>query len=249
MNLCKADWATAIDKAIFPGIQGGPLCTSRREGCRFKEALEPAFKEYQAQFLKNAQVLAEELVEGRLRLVSGVPITTSCWVDLTPKGITGRDAEVALDKVGITVNKNGIPFDTKKPNGHERNPHRHPCFTTRAMKEDDMKVIVPSSDRCLSNIGDQAGRKGCAEVKELTSKHRSTSRSRFLREGTASRVGVLPATFHWCGGRRPPLLLFLADPARHSCCLVRVLPATVQKRGGFHQHIAARWPIGDLRAC
>jgi len=173
MILCKADWATAIDKAIFPGIQGGPLMhIIAAKAVAFKEALEPAFKEYQAQILKNAQVLAEELVKAGFRLVSGGTDNHLMLVDLTPKGITGRDAEVALDKVGITVNKNGIPFDTKKPMVTSGIRIGTPAVTTRGMKEDDMKVIASLIDRCLSNIGDQAVQdKVAAEVKELTSKH------------------------------------------------------------------------------
>ncbi len=173
MILCKADWATPIDKAIFPGIQGGPLMhIIAAKAVAFKEALEPAFKEYQAQILKNAQVLAEELVKAGFRLVSGGTDNHLMLVDLTPKGITGRDAEVALDKVGITVNKNGIPFDTKKPMVTSGIRIGTPAVTTRGMKEDDMKVIASLIDRCLSNIGDQAVQdKVAAEVKELTSKH------------------------------------------------------------------------------
>ncbi len=173
MILCTAEWATAIDKAIFPGIQGGPLMhIIAAKAVAFKEALEPSFKAYQTQILKNAQALAEEMVKAGFRLVSGGTDNHLMLVDLTPKNITGRDAEVALDKVGITVNKNGIPFDTKKPMVTSGIRIGTPAVTTRGMKEDDMKTIASLIDRCLSNIGDQAVQdKVAAEVKELTGKY------------------------------------------------------------------------------
>jgi len=173
MILCTAEWATAIDKAIFPGIQGGPLMhIIAAKAVAFKEALEPSFKAYQTQILKNAQTLAEEMVKAGFRLVSGGTDNHLMLVDLTPKNITGRDAEVALDKVGITVNKNGIPFDTKKPMVTSGIRIGTPAVTTRGMKEDDMKTIASLIDRCLSNIGDQAVQdKVAAEVKELTGKY------------------------------------------------------------------------------
>ncbi|HHX27472.1 MAG TPA: serine hydroxymethyltransferase [Firmicutes bacterium] len=172
MILCTKEWATAIDKAIFPGIQGGPLMhVIAAKAVSFKEALEPSFKEYQAQVLKNAKALAESLMERGYRLVSGGTDNHLMLVDLTSKGITGRDAEVALDKVGITVNKNGIPFDTKKPMITSGIRIGSPAVTTRGMKEPEMKVIGELIDRTLSAIGDEASeRKIAAEVKELTGK-------------------------------------------------------------------------------
>ncbi|MEX0975156.1 MAG: serine hydroxymethyltransferase [Bacillota bacterium] len=173
MILCTQDWANAIDKAIFPGIQGGPLMhIIAAKAVAFKEALEPSFKEYQAQIVKNAHALAEEMVKGGFRLVSGGTDNHLMLVDLTSKNITGRDAEVALDKVGITVNKNGIPFDTKKPMVTSGIRIGTPAVTTRGMKEGDMKVIASLINRCLSNVSDEAEQaKVAAEVKELTAKH------------------------------------------------------------------------------
>ncbi len=173
MILCTSEWATPIDKGIFPGIQGGPLMhIIAAKAVAFKEALEPSFKEYQTQIVKNAQVLAEELVKNGFRLVSGGTDNHLMLVDLTPKGITGRAAEVALDKVGITVNKNGIPFDTKKPTVTSGIRIGTPAITTRGMKEADMKIVASLIDRCLSNIEDEAvQKKVAAEVKELTAKH------------------------------------------------------------------------------
>jgi glycine hydroxymethyltransferase len=172
MILCTEEWAAAINKAIFPGIQGGPLMhIIAAKAVSFKEALEPSFKEYQAQILKNAGVLAEEMVKKGFRLVSGGTDNHLMLVDLTPKGITGRDAEVALDKVGITVNKNGIPFDTKKPTVTSGIRIGTPAVTTRGMKERDMKVIASLIDRTLSHVGDEAEQaRVAAEVKELTAK-------------------------------------------------------------------------------
>lgn len=172
MILCTEEWAAAINKAIFPGIQGGPLMhIIAAKAVSFKEALEPSFKEYQAQILKNAGVLAEEMVKKGFRLVSGGTDNHLMLVDLTPKGLTGRDAEVALDKVGITVNKNGIPFDTKKPTVTSGIRIGTPAVTTRGMKERDMKVIASLIDRTLSHVGDEAEQaRVAAEVKELTAK-------------------------------------------------------------------------------
>lgn len=172
MIMCKKEWATAIDKAIFPGIQGGPLMhVIAAKAVAFKEALEPSFKEYQSQVLKNAKALAEALMERGYRLVSGGTDNHLMLVDLTSKGITGRDAEVALDKVGITVNKNGIPFDTRKPMITSGIRIGTPAVTTRGMKEADMKVIARLIDETLSSIGDEAkAAKIAGEVQELTGK-------------------------------------------------------------------------------
>lgn len=135
----------------------------------FLEALQPSFKEYQSQVVKNAKALAEALMERGYRLVSGGTDNHLMLVDLTSKGITGRDAEVALDKVGITVNKNGIPFDTKKPMVTSGIRIGSPAVTTRGMKEDDMKAIASLIDRTLSAIGDESQQaKIAGEVKELT---------------------------------------------------------------------------------
>lgn len=170
MILCTAEWANAIDKAIFPGIQGGPLMhIIAAKAVAFKEALEPSFKDYQGQILKNAKVLAEELMVRGFRLVSGGTDNHLILVDLTPKGITGREAEVLLDEVGITVNKNGIPFDTKKPTVTSGIRIGTPAVTTRGMKEDEMKVIARLIDETLTSRGDeQAKKKAAMEVKELT---------------------------------------------------------------------------------
>lgn len=170
MILCTSEWANAIDKAIFPGIQGGPLMhIIAAKAVAFKEALEPSFKDYQTQIVKNAKTLAEELMSRGYRLVSGGTDTHLMLVDLTPKGITGREAELLLDKVGITVNKNGIPFDTKKPTVTSGIRIGTPAVTTRGMKEEEMKVIARLIDETLTSRDDEQVRaRVAAEVKELT---------------------------------------------------------------------------------
>ena len=170
MILCTSEWANAIDKAVFPGIQGGPLMhIIAAKAVAFKEALEPSFKDYQTQIVKNAKTLAEELMARGYRLVSGGTDTHLMLVDLTPKGITGREAELLLDEVGITVNKNGIPFDTKKPTVTSGIRIGTPAVTTRGMKEEEMKVIARLIDETLTSRDDEQVRaRVAAEVKELT---------------------------------------------------------------------------------
>lgn len=170
MILCNSQWATAIDKAIFPGIQGGPLMhVIAAKAVAFKEALEPSFKEYQKQIVKNAKALAEELMAKGYRLVSGGTDNHLMLVDLTPKGITGKQAEAALDRVGITVNKNTIPFDKRKPTVTSGIRIGTPAVTTRGMKEEEMKKIADLIDRTLSSMNDDEKMEKIAnEVKELT---------------------------------------------------------------------------------
>jgi glycine hydroxymethyltransferase len=116
MIMCRGKFAKAVDKVIFPGIQGGPLVhVIAAKAVSFKEALEPAFRTYQQQVKKNARALAKRLTEDGLRIVSGDTENHLMLVDLTPKNIAGKDAEAALDAAGITVNKNSIPFDQKPP--------------------------------------------------------------------------------------------------------------------------------------
>ena len=172
MILCTKDWAKAIDKAIFPGIQGGPLMhIIAAKAVAFKEALEPSFKHYQTQIVKNAKVLAEELVSKGFRLVSGGTDTHLILVDLTPKKITGKQAETALDKVGIAVNKNAIPFDKRKPTITSGIRIGTPAITTRGMKEEEMKIVASLIDRTLSAKDDEKElEKIAGQVRELTNK-------------------------------------------------------------------------------
>nr|WP_321350942.1 serine hydroxymethyltransferase [uncultured Methanoregula sp.] len=140
--MCNADLGVAIDKAVFPGMQGGPLMhTIAAKAVCFEEALKPSFKEYNKQIIKNAKVLAETLMANGLRLVSGGTDNHLMLLDLTEQGITGLEAEVALGKAGITVNKNTIPNETKSPFVTSGLRIGTPAVTSRGMKEADMRLI------------------------------------------------------------------------------------------------------------
>ncbi len=157
MILCREKFARAVDKVIFPGIQGGPLVhVIAAKAVSFKEALEPSFKTYQQQVKKNARALAKRLTEDGLRIVSGDTENHLMLVDLTPKNITGKDAETALDAAGITVNKNSIPFDQKPPVTTSGIRLGTPIVTTRGMKEAEMKVIGDLICETLVNGRDRA---------------------------------------------------------------------------------------------
>lgn len=157
MILCKEEFAKAIDKAVFPGIQGGPLMhIIAAKAVAFKEALEPEFKEYQAQIVKNASRLASEMIANGFRLVSGGTDNHLMLVDLTAKGVSGKTAEALLDKVHITVNKNAIPFDPKPPATTSGIRIGTPAVTTRGMKEDEMKIIARLISSAIENRKDEA---------------------------------------------------------------------------------------------
>ena len=150
--LCKEKYAKAIDKAIFPGIQGGPLehIIASKAVC-FKEALSDEFKAYQTQVVKNAKKLAEELLKRGYKLVSGGTDNHLILLDFTNKGITGKEAEKLLDEAYITVNKNTVPND---PNGALVTSGVRigtPAVTTRGMVEEDMAVIAEAIDLCLTD--------------------------------------------------------------------------------------------------
>ncbi len=142
MIMCKEKFAKAVDKVIFPGIQGGPLVhVIAAKAVSFKEALAPGFRDYQRQVKKNAQALAKRLTEDGFRIVSGATENHLMLVDLSPKNITGKDAETWLDAAGITVNKNSIPFDQKPPVTTSGIRLGTPIVTTRGMREPEMKII------------------------------------------------------------------------------------------------------------
>ena len=164
MIICKEEYAKDIDKAIFPGIQGGPLMhIIAAKAVTFKEALSPDFKEYQQQIIKNARVLADELINYGFRLVSGGTDNHLMLVDLNNKGITGKDAETVLDTVGITVNKNTIPYETRSPFVTSGIRIGTPAVTTRGMKEEEMKLIAEYISKALENKDNPAV---LAEIKE-----------------------------------------------------------------------------------
>ena len=163
------DIAKKVNKTIFPGIQGGPLMhVIAAKAVAFKEALQPEFKEYQVQVVKNAKVLAEELQKGGLRIVSGGTDNHMMLVDLTPKGLTGKVVEEGLGKAHITVNKNGIPYDTQKPMITSGVRIGTPALTTRGMKEEEMKKVASFILAVIDNIEDDAKIKEVGEeIKEF----------------------------------------------------------------------------------
>ncbi|WP_438314165.1 serine hydroxymethyltransferase [Candidatus Caldatribacterium sp. SIUC1] len=152
--LCKKEFAQAIDKALFPGIQGGPLMhVIAAKAVALKEARTPEFAAYQRQVVANARALAEALKERGYRLVSGGTDTHLLLVDLRTLGITGKEAETVLDQVGITVNKNVIPFDPQKPAVTSGIRLGTPACTTRGMKEGEMAYIAELIDTALRGRG------------------------------------------------------------------------------------------------
>ncbi len=158
MILCKAALAAAVNKTMFPGMQGGPLMhVIAAKAVAFKEALTPEFREYQRQIVANARALAEALIAQGFRLVSGGTDTHVMLVDVASKGLTGRVAEAVLDKAGLTVNKNAIPFDTKPPTITSGIRLGTPALTTRGMREAEMQLIAGFIAEVLADVED-AGR-------------------------------------------------------------------------------------------
>lgn len=155
MVMCKGDFAKVLDKQMFPGIQGGPLMhVIAAKAVAFKEALEPGFKEYQRQIVANAKALAGGLLSRGYELISGGTDNHLMLVDLTRTGLTGKEAEDALVKAGITVNKNTIPFETRSPFITSGIRIGTPAVTTRGMKEPEMGLITDFIDEALKNRTD-----------------------------------------------------------------------------------------------
>jgi glycine hydroxymethyltransferase len=157
MILSKAEYGAAIDKSVFPGCQGGPLVhvVAAKAVC-FKEALEPDFKEYAAQIVANAKVLAKALADEGYRIISGGTDTHLMLVDVFSKGMLGSEAEKALGLAGITVNKNAIPFDVNPPMKPSGIRLGTPALTTRGMKEAEMKQVGHWLARALEQRNDLA---------------------------------------------------------------------------------------------
>lgn len=154
--LCQQKFAEVIDKMIFPGIQGGPLMhVIAAKAVALREAQKPEFKEYQKQVVSNAKKLGEVLKSKGFRLVSGGTDTALLLVDLTNKEITGKDAQLTLDEVGITVNKNTIPFETRSPVVTSGIRIGTAALTTRGMKEPEMEIVGGLIAERLENIGDE----------------------------------------------------------------------------------------------
>ncbi|MBQ1483557.1 MAG: serine hydroxymethyltransferase [Erysipelotrichaceae bacterium] len=167
--LCKKEYAKALDKAVFPGIQGGPLChvIAGKAVC-FHEAMKEDFIDYQKQVVKNAKVLMETLKEEGFRIVSGGTDNHMVLVDVKhPLGITGKQLETRLDEVNITVNKNAIPFDEEKPAHTSGIRVGTPAMTTRGFKEEEFKEV----GRIISLVGHNIDDEGCIkEAKDRVEK-------------------------------------------------------------------------------
>src|SRR3954447_22077075 len=155
--LCKPNWAKKLDSAVFPGLQGGPLMhvIAGKAVC-FGEALRPDFKAYAAQIIANARTLAEELTRAGFRLVSGGTDNHLVLIDMTSRGLTGKIGEAALGRAGITVNKNLIPYDTRKPMDPSGIRMGTPALTTRGMREDAMRRVAAWIVAVLARPDDEA---------------------------------------------------------------------------------------------
>jgi glycine hydroxymethyltransferase len=157
MVLSRASFAKEIDKLTFPGTQGGPLVhTIAAKAVCFKEAMEPSFIEYQKQVAANAKALANAISRHGFRVVSGGTDNHVFLIEVHPRGITGSDAEKALDRAGITVNKNAIPFDPLPPMKAGGIRLGSPSVTTRGMKEPEMELIANGVAEVLTHMGDAA---------------------------------------------------------------------------------------------
>jgi len=177
MILCRQQFAEEIDRQVFPGIQGGPLMhvIAAKAVC-FHQALQPQFKEYQKQVVVNSKALAGRLAEHGFRIVSGGTDTHLALVDLSAFNITGKDAAAALEKTGITVNKNAIPFDTRSPFLTSGIRVGTPTVTARGMKEPQMTLIANLISRVLTHMGDDREMEAVrCEVSTLVEKYPVTA--------------------------------------------------------------------------
>jgi glycine hydroxymethyltransferase len=155
MILCREEFAKSLDRALFPGVQGGPLMhVIAAKAVAFAEALKPEFKVYQEQVVKNASVMADTLTSKGWRIVSGGTDNHLMLIDVFQQGILGNEAEHVLDQTGITVNKNGIPFDTNPPLKPSGIRIGSPAITTRGMKEAEMRLVSGWIDAALRNRND-----------------------------------------------------------------------------------------------
>jgi glycine/serine hydroxymethyltransferase len=170
--LCKEKYAKEIDSQAFPGIQGGPLMhvIAAKAVC-FQEALQPSFKGYQEQIVRNAQALAEGMRRNGFRLVSGGTENHLMLVDVGARGFTGKDCQAALDQAGITVNKNTIPFEIRSPFQASGIRLGTPAVTTRGMKEPEMAAIADMLSEVLMDLKNtETIGKVRQRVRELTGK-------------------------------------------------------------------------------
>jgi glycine hydroxymethyltransferase len=162
--MCKERFAEAIDKAVFPGLQGGPHEHAiAAKAVAFREALQPEFRDYAEQIVKNAKALAETLMFHGFTLISGGTDNHLILIDMQNKNLTGKEAETALDKAGITVNKNMIPYDPRKPFDPSGIRLGTPAVTTRGMKEKEMRHIAELMSKAINQSGDD---KVLAKIRE-----------------------------------------------------------------------------------
>ena len=173
MILCREEFAKTVNSNIFPGIQGGPLMhVIAAKAVALKEALEPSFKEYARQVVKNAKALAEGLLRRGFNLVSGGTDNHVMLVDFSGTEMTGKVAEATLEKAGITVNKNAVPFDTRSPFVTSGIRIGTPATTTRGLKEADMEQVAEWIAQALAHVDDEARLRSIRnEVAELCRKH------------------------------------------------------------------------------
>jgi glycine hydroxymethyltransferase len=171
--LCTDRWAQAIDKSVFPGIQGGPLMQAiAAKAVAFGEALAPSFKRYQQHVVDNSKAMAQEFVRAGLRLVGGGTDTHLMLVDVSVKGLTGKAVEAYLDEIGITVNKNAIPFDQQKPMIASGIRLGTPAITTRGFDVDECREVARIICEGLADVGERQHVARLRDrVRELTSKH------------------------------------------------------------------------------
>jgi len=170
--MCRPPHAAALDRTVMPGVQGGPLMhVIAGKAVALREALAPEWKAYQRQIVVNARALAEALLARGFRLVTGGTDTHLLLVDLTNRNVTGKDAQEALDRAWITVNKNTIPFETKSPMVTSGIRLGTPAVTTRGMREGDMAIIAGLIDRVLDHLGSSSVESAVrSEVQALTSR-------------------------------------------------------------------------------
>ncbi|MDQ3957961.1 MAG: serine hydroxymethyltransferase, partial [Actinomycetota bacterium] len=173
MIMCKEEFRQAIDKSVFPAWQGGPLMHSiAAKAVAFAEAGTEGFRDYAHQTVRNAQAMAETLTEEGLRIVSGGTDNHLMLVDLRPIGMTGRDAETRLDDVGITVNKNAIPYDPEKPFIASGIRIGSPAVTTTGMKEEEVTEVARMIARVLKSDDEATALEVAGRVRELTARFR-----------------------------------------------------------------------------
>src|SRR3954447_26633590 len=171
MILCKAEHAAAIDKAVFPGLQGGPhMATTAGIAVALQEAARPEFRDYAASIVRNARTLAEELVARGYHVVSGGTDNHLILIDLTNKGVPGKVAAKALDRAGIELNYNSVPYDTRKPFDPSGIRLGTPAVTSRGMGMAEMRQIGAWMDRVISRPTDDNADQVLAEVRELPSR-------------------------------------------------------------------------------